>query len=126
MQIMANIKNFFYRWGPSILVMAVIFKFSSTQGNKLPNFGSIDSWVKKGGHMLGYALLSLSYWHGLNWDKKRGWWAWIFAVIYAVTDEFHQSFVPGRHPSAFDVILFDATGAAIALWIKERFVHTPA
>ena len=76
--------------------------------------------------MLGYALLSLSYWHGLNWDKKRGWWAWIFAVIYAVTDEFHQSFVPGRHPSAFDVILFDATGAAIALWIKERFVHTPA
>ena len=123
---MAKITKFLYRWGPAILVMAVIFKFSSTQGNKLPNFGLIDSWVKKGGHMLGYALLSLSYWHGLNWDKKRGWWAWIFAVIYAVTDEFHQSFVPGRHPSAFDVILFDATGAAIALWIKERFVHTPA
>src|ERR1700690_1138235 len=107
---MENINKFIYRWGPSILVMAVIFKFSSTPGNKLPNFGSIDSWVKKGGHMLGYALLSLSYWHGLKWDKKRAWWAWIFAVLYAITDEFHQSVIPGRHPSPLDVILFDATG----------------
>ena len=121
---MAKIKEFIYRWVPSILIMAVIFKFSSTPGNKLPNFGSIDAWVKKGGHMLGYALLSLTYWHGLKWDKKVVWWAWIFAVLYAVTDEFHQSFVPGRHPSPYDVILFDATGAAIALWIKQRFFLT--
>jgi VanZ family protein len=119
---MATIIKFVYHWGPSILVMAVIFKFSSTPGNKLPNFGSIDYLVKKGGHILGYGILSLSNWHGLKWDKKGAWWAWIFAVLYAVTDEFHQSFVPGRHSSAFDVILFDATGAAIALWIKQRLV----
>jgi VanZ family protein len=117
---MARIKSFFYRWGLSILVMAVIFKLSSMPGDELPNFGLADYWVKKGGHMLGYGLLSLAYWHGLKWNKKLVWWAWIFAVLYAITDEFHQSFIAGRHPSAFDVILFDATGAAIALWISQR------
>jgi hypothetical protein len=117
---MASIKSFFYRWGLSILVMAAIFKLSSTPGDELPNFGLADYWVKKGGHMLGYGLLSLAYWHGLKWSKKPVWWAWIFAVIYAITNEFHQSFISGRHSSAFDVILFDATGAGIALWINQR------
>ena len=101
--------------------MAAIFKLSSTPGDELPNFGLLDYGIKKGGHMLGYGLLSLAYWHGLKWNKKTIWWAWLFAVLFAISDEFHQSFVSGRHPSAFDVILFDAPGAAIALWIKKSF-----
>jgi VanZ family protein len=32
-----------------------------------------------------------------------------------MTDEFHQSFVPGRHPSWVDVLGFDGGGALIAL-----------
>jgi VanZ family protein len=118
---MSNLKGFLYRWGLAIILMAVIFIFSSTPGSDLPNFGSVDNIVKKGGHMIGYGLLSSAYWHGLKWDKKRVWWALVFAVLYACTDEFHQSFVSGRHPSPFDVILFDAPGAAIALWIRTRF-----
>ena len=72
--------------------------------------------------MLGYGLLSIAYWQGLKWDKKQIKWAWLLAVLYALTDEFHQSFVSGRHASLFDVILFDATGAGIALWITRRFI----
>lgn len=119
---MLKFKDFFYRWGPSILLMAVIFAFSSTPERDLPNFGFVDYIVKKGGHVLGYALLSLTYWHGLRWDKNRVWWAWLFAVMYAATDEFHQAFVPGRHPSPLDVILFDGTGAALALWLEQRLL----
>ena len=122
MPFMQRIKNFTYRWGMSILMMAAIFFFSSTPGDKLPNFGISDTLVKKGGHMLGYGLLALSYWHGLKWDKKQTKWAWVFAVIYALTDEFHQSFVSGRHPSLFDVVYFDSTGAAIALWEAKRII----
>jgi VanZ family protein len=121
---MQRIKDFIYGWGISVLMMAVIFIFSSTPVDKLPYFGFSDTLVKKGGHMLGYGLLSVAYWHGLKWEEKHIKWAWIFAVLYAVTDEFHQSFVSGRHPSVFDVILFDATGAGIALWIIRRF-NTP-
>jgi VanZ family protein len=116
------IKGFIYRWGMAILMMSAIFVFSSTPGSKLPNFGFIDTMVKKGGHMLGYALLSAAYWHGLKWDQKNIGWAWVLAVLYAFTDEFHQSFVSGRHPSIIDVALFDATGAAIGVWITNRII----
>jgi len=117
---MITFKDNFRRWFPAILVMAVIFAFSSTPGSDLPNFGVIDFLMKKAGHMLGYGLLALCYWRGLGFDKKRIWLAWFLCIAYAATDEFHQSFVAGRHPSALDVLLFDGVGAAIALWIWSR------
>jgi VanZ family protein len=40
--------------------------------------------------------------------------AWTLAVLYGVSDEFHQSFVPNRHASALDVA-FDALGAAVGV-----------
>jgi len=46
--------------------------------------------------------------------------AWAMAVIFSTTDEFHQSFVPGRHPAATDVMI-DAFGAALALFIANRY-----
>ena len=114
---MSKSKEILYSWGPALLVMAVIFAFSSTPGNDLPNFGGFDFSVKKAGHMLGYGLLALSYWRGLGFNKKRIWFAWLLSIAYAATDEFHQSFVAGRHPSPVDVLLFDGVGAGIALWI---------
>ncbi len=98
-------------------MMLVIFAFSSRPSNDLPDFGSIDSIAKKGGHMLGYALLSLAYWRGLEFKRGKAWLAWAFAVLYAVTDELHQGFVRGRHPSLWDVLIFDNFGAAIGLFV---------
>ena len=105
------------RWLPALLVMAAIFVFSSIPSDEMPRFDWADLLVKKGGHMAGYGLLALSYWHGLRWDARRGWLAWLLAVLYAATDEFHQSFTPGRQPSLVDVLVFDALGAAVALWL---------
>ncbi|GAB4335956.1 MAG: VanZ family protein [Dehalococcoidia bacterium] len=39
---------------------------------------------------------------------------WAVAILYGVSDEWHQSFVPGRHATALDVG-FDAVGAALGL-----------
>jgi VanZ family protein len=59
---------------------------------------------------------------------ERGWnlrWALLALLIaagYSATDEWHQSFVPGRNSSAWDSLL-DTTGAAAALpaaWIAFR------
>ncbi len=72
--------------------------------------------------MLGYGLLALAYWYGLGFKRNRSWLAWLMAVLYAATDEFHQAFVPGRHPSPVDVLLFDGGGAAILLWISLQFM----
>ena len=103
------------RWFPALLMMATIFGSSSVPATELPNFGPWDLVVKKGGHVLGYALLALAYWAGLHFDGHRWWLALLFTLIYAASDEFHQSFVPGRHPSWVDVLAFDGGGAVIAL-----------
>ena len=115
-------KKVLLRWLPAALIMAVIFGFSSTPSTKLPNFGLLDLVVKKGGHMLGYGLLALAYWYGLRFEKRRGWLALLFAVLYAISDEFHQSFVPGRHPGWVDVLVFDGGGATIALTCVYRWL----
>jgi len=103
------------RWFPALFLMVVIFSFSSQPGDNLPNFLDWDYVIKKMGHAIGYGLLALSNFHFLKYDKKRYWLAWLLAVIFSATDEFHQSFVPGRHSSVFDVLVFDNLGAAFGL-----------
>jgi VanZ family protein len=107
------------RWGASALLMVVIFGLSSRTSDELPRFGVVDALIKKSGHVLGYGLLALSYWRGFGWDLSKMPHAWGLAVAYAATDELHQAFVPGRHPSVVDVLLFDAVGAALALWLRR-------
>jgi len=76
---------------------------------------------KKTGHAIGYGLLALSYLHLLKNDKKYYWLAWLMALGYAATDEFHQSFVAGRSSSIFDVIIFDNLGALAALFLHFKY-----
>jgi VanZ family protein len=103
------------RWLPGLGMMVIIFGASSTPGSDLPTFGIWDAVVKKGFHMLGYGLLALAYWYGFDFAPGRWRYAFLLALLFAVTDEFHQSFTPGRHPSWVDVFGFDGGGAAIAL-----------
>jgi VanZ family protein len=105
------------RWLPALLVMIVIFSFSSQPGDNLPHFMGWDYFIKKMGHAIGYGFLAMSYFHFFKYDKKRYWLAWLLAITFAVTDEFHQSFVAGRHASAFDVLIFDNLGAIFGLWL---------
>jgi VanZ family protein len=111
------------RWVPSMLWMIVIFLASGTPSRALPQFGAWDYLVKKGGHMLGYLVLGLLYLRGLDGRERRFAEAWTLAVMYALADEFHQSFVPGRHPSLVDALVFDGGGAAAGLfgtWMVSR------
>jgi len=124
---MTKFKIFLLRWGLAILMMVAIFGFSSIPSKEMPTFGLFDFSVKKGGHALGYGLLALAFWRGLRWEKRDSsksvqtmWIAWAMAVAYSATDEFHQSFVPGRHPAVTDVMI-DATGAALMLFLVNRY-----
>jgi VanZ family protein len=110
------------KWLPSLLVMLVIFLFSAQPSSSLPSFDWADRAVKKGGHILGYALLAWTYWRGFDYRKDKRWLSWLFAVLYAVTDELHQSLVPGRRASVWDVVVFDNLGALISMWLTGRFI----
>jgi VanZ family protein len=101
--------------------MLTIFLFSAQPSSELPNFAWAERIVKKGGHLAGYALLAFSYWWALDFRPEKRWLAWCFAMLYAVTDEFHQSFVPGRFPSVWDVLIFDNLGALVSLWLLSLY-----
>jgi VanZ family protein len=109
------------RWFPAVFMMIAIFTFSSTPGGDLPTFFDWDYIVKKAGHMIGYGLLALSYFHYLNYEKKHYRLAWFLAILFSITDELHQWVVPERHASVFDTIIFDNFGAIIALWLHFKY-----
>lgn len=113
-------KNKFSRWLPAVLTMAVIFWFSSQPSNELPNFGLVDRIIKKSGHVFEYAVLAFWVWYALDFRKDLRWLVWLIAILYAATDEYHQSFVRGRFPSVWDVLIFDNAGALISLWLTQR------
>ena len=101
--------------------MITIFLFSAQSSSDLPNFDWADRIIKKGAHMTGYALLAVSYWRVLGFWQEKWRFAWCLAVLYALTDEFHQSFVPGRHPSIWDVVIYDNLGALVSLWLFNLY-----
>jgi len=80
--------------------------------------------IRKMAHLTEYFILSIFLLHGLRgkdseWKLRLAIWAVVIAGGYAALDEFHQSFVPSRGPSVWDVLL-DTTGAAVAqiiLWL---------
>jgi VanZ family protein len=87
--------------------------------------------VRKGGHVVEYAVLAFLLYRALRgsaggqlraWSWRRAWWAFALAVGYAATDEWHQAMVATRFGSGWDVLL-DAAGAASGLaayWMLER------
>jgi hypothetical protein len=105
------------RWLPSLFLMAAIFFASSLPASRLPYYGAYDVLIKKGGHALGYALLGLAYFFALPPRLSTGYkWilALLMAILFALSDEFHQSFVEGRTSTLRDVLI-DGIGAALAL-----------
>jgi VanZ family protein len=96
--------------------MAFIFAASS-----IPDLGPLPGGLSdKSGHSIGYALLGALLLRALARGSLRGvtWRSGLvsiaFATLYGVSDEFHQSFVPGRSPDRYDV-LADCIGAALAV-----------
>jgi VanZ family protein len=115
-------RDLILKWLPALVVMGVIFWFSAQPSRELPDFEWADRLVKKSGHVIGYALLAVSYWHALGMKKNVVWFAWSLAMLYALSDEFHQSFVPGRNPSVWDVLIFDNLGSLMGLWLTGQFI----
>jgi VanZ family protein len=111
----------FLRWLPALFMMLLIFFISAQPSSQLPNFDWADKFIKKGGHVIGYAILALLYWRAFDFTRNKRWAAWLLVLLYAAIDEFHQSFVPGRHSTIWDVVIFDNFGALLSLWLISRY-----
>ena len=97
--------------------MLIIFLLSSQP--ELPGLGqSLDRLIQALGHMLGYGVLA-RLWVGPL--KRQGltptgvlWGSLLLALLYALLDEWHQSFVAGRRADPADLAL-DSLGSGVAL-----------
>ncbi len=113
-------RSFFnrFRWLPLILAMGAVFFLSHLPGNSfsLPHIVNIDKVL----HCLLYTGLGLTALMALSprFRQQRpvlvSGVVVLFCLFYGVTDEFHQSFVPGRSSDLFDVAA-DATGGLLAV-----------
>jgi len=104
----------------AILVAAVIFLASSRSRVAAPNVANVDKYA----HFFVYGLLGTLLVRALGGWRGAAWAALALASAYGVTDEFHQSFVPGRSCEVADWVA-DTSGAALAiglyvLWARYR------
>ena len=93
---------------------ALIFIVSSIP--TLPKVGFIwwDFILKKAAHMFEYAVLFTLSYKAIN-RKGNFKTPFLFGLAFALSDEYHQSFVTGRSARFFD-IGFDTLGMLIAYW----------
>jgi VanZ family protein len=111
-------------WLPVLVWAAVIFAFSATPNLRVAQAADVDFVVRKAGHMFVFGVLAVLIWRALaHSDVRRALlWSLALTAAYAATDEFHQSFTAGRHPSPADVVI-DSCGAllflmALTLWLR--------
>lgn len=75
-------------------------------------------------HFGAYFIMAVFAWLAFrHWRVSSRWLAWtvvLFCSLYGASDEFHQSFVPGRSPSVLDW-LADSSGAALSSYLLCRF-----
>ena len=51
-----------------------------------------------------------------GYRRRQLWWVALAVMLYGVSDEFHQHFVPGRTVEFFDVVA-DALGGLLGAWV---------
>ena len=110
-------------WLPSVLWMGMIFFLSSRASVRVSDTQAIQFLFFKTLHVVEYAILYTLLFRALKntypaplWQNRYN--AFLFAVVYGMTDELHQMFVPTREGAFRDVII-DTIGislAAISLW----------
>lgn len=99
-----------WRWLPLLAWMGLIFYTSHQPAGEIPQFGTLDLLVKKGAHFGAYFILAwLAHFAWGRWDR-----ALLLTAVYALSDEYHQTFIPGRDGNIIDVII-DCLGG-LAAW----------
>lgn len=139
--------RFLRYWLPVILWMVFIFGLSTSAGassNTSRIIGPIVRWlvpgisdealgrvvfgVRKTSHVAEYALLAVLGWRARRkpvrgdarpWHRGDAVFAFVLATAFAASDEWHQSFVPSRQGSGWDVLL-DSCGAVLGLFVVWR------
>ena len=111
-------KRLLINWGLVLGWCSLIFLFSSLPKTQVTGVYWQEFVIKKTAHIIEYGILYLLVFRAFNYEKKKKnfWLPLVFTIVYGISDETHQLFVPGREGRLRDVI-FDALGGLLALLI---------
>ena len=109
----------------AVLAWCVAIYFVSDIPNLRTDLGFLDYVFRKIAHItvfgVLYAMFYRAYRSSFQKSKLNSFIvSMIFCLSFAVSDEFHQSFVPGRSGNIIDALLFDGSGSLLAASI----IHT--
>jgi VanZ family protein len=113
------VKRFLKYWAPPIVWALLIFLFSAYPTGRASEIHWKDFIVKKTAHVIEYGIFAALTYRGLisSGAKKAnaGIYSILIALLYGLSDEFHQSYTPGREPRVRDVV-FDTIGAIASIY----------
>jgi VanZ family protein len=103
-----------------ILWAGVIFFLSSLPDDELPDLGLLSTLASMAAHFVVYAVLMALVQRALRHDGTMSPGRALavglaLVAAYAISDEYHQSFVPGRQPDPLDWLADMAGALAICL-----------
>lgn len=106
-----------------VIWMIFIFVLSSQQALPGPQAYWQDFLLKKLSHILVYGVLYILWFNAMNLSgkPKRYLLPFLFTIAFAISDEFHQVFVPGRAATMRD-IGYDTVGMTVAILKLKRFI----
>ena len=99
-------------------MVALLKQFNLDIGVQL---GSFESILRTNAHFIAYFILGILVFNALRRDDEAPYHksfvrAFVISVLYAVSDEFHQYFVPERAAELKDVLV-DSAGALSGILI---------
>jgi VanZ family protein len=114
-------------WLPVIFWCGLIFYLSSFHKIQASPVGWQDFIIRKTAHFSEYAILFLHFYRAFKnttkfYFKKIIWLSFCLTVLYALSDELHQTFVSGRSGRFFDIGI-DTLGALFGLIIVKNYLH---
>ena len=119
-QVDLSLKRLVSLFLPPLTVMGLIFLLSGQTAD--PHHPWWQILFRKLAHVTEYFVLTLAWWRalrGLAPDAPLGQLAGAagcISLLYAATDEFHQTFVGGRHGTPVDVLI-DSIGIGLVCWL---------
>ena len=107
-----------FRYTPLVIIMTIIFLLSHSPGDELPSlsFYGYDKLC----HFLAYGTLAATALFAFHPKSRLAYSkVFVFCLLYAISDEIHQSFIPNRYPSVWDIVA-DSFGAFAVLMARFR------
>ena len=119
-----EIARWLWYWAPPLLLMALIFYLSAQPSLPKAPGPRLDTLLKKLTHVAVYLLLFLLLvraWGRGHVGRTTLEASLVATIAYGFSDEWHQSFVPGRHANWYDVVIDSAV--PLLLWLVWRLRH---